>query len=190
MIDAPLNAVLINQIIKKYDYTLGAELGVRRGEFSTFLLQENPNLYMSCVDLWADHQALNERDQPHENNYKAFKNNIAPYEDRCEEYRMLLNDAAKFIEQWPSTKAFNFVFIDATHTYDALKNDIKKWLPFITSGGLLCGHDYHPFFDSGGMIRAVDELTGPRKDIPIEEAIQTKENFVDPVSTCWYYWVK
>lgn len=188
MIPEPLNASVINRIIKKYNYTIGAELGVRRGEFSAFLLQENPELYMSCVDLWGDDPALNEKNQPHESNYKQYKKNILPYEDRVFEYRMLLDDAAKIISQTPVPKSFDFVFIDATHTYDALKNDINKWLPLVRTGGLLCGHDYHPFFDNGGMTRMVDELTGPRENISIEEAINARKHFVDPVSTCWYYW--
>lgn len=190
MTEEPLNAKLINQIVKKYNYTVGAELGVRRGEFSAFLMQENPNLHMSCIDLWGDDPALNERDQPHESNYNTYRQNTASYKDRVTEYRMLLDEAAKSISEMSAPKSFDFIFIDATHTYNALKNDIEKWLPFIRSGGLLCGHDYHPFFDNGGMIRMVDELTGARKDISIEEAVETKENFIDLISTCWYYWVK
>jgi hypothetical protein len=99
MINAPDNAKVIDQIIKKYKYTIGAELGVRRGEFSAYLLQENPKLHMSCVDLWADNPALNERDQPHENNYKSYQQNNAPYKDRIDEYRMLLDDAVSLIRE-------------------------------------------------------------------------------------------
>lgn len=189
MIAKPLNASLINDIIKKYNYTLGVELGVRRGEFSAFLLQENPELCMSCVDLWGDDPSMDEK-HPHENNYKIYRENIGPYEDRVFEYRMLLDDAAKIIAQMPVPKSFDFVFIDATHTYAALKNDIERWLPLVRPGGLLCGHDFHPHFDNGGIIRAVNELTGPRENISMEEAIKNRKHFVDPVSTCWYYWVK
>ena len=184
-IPKPLNASLINDIIKKYNYTLGVELGVRRGEFSAFLLQENPELCMSCVDLWGDDPSMNEK-HPHENNYKIYRRNIEPYEGRVFEYRMLLDDAAKLF----AYGSFDFVFIDATHTYNALKNDIEKWLPLVRTGGLLCGHDYHPAFDNGGIIRAVNELTGFRKGADIGQAIEEKWHFVDLESTCWYYWVK
>jgi SAM-dependent methyltransferase len=193
MINAPDNAKVIDQIVKKYKYTIGAELGVRRGEFSAYLLQENSKLHMSCVDLWADNPALNERGQPHENNYKSYKQNTAQYKDRVDEYRMLLDDAASLIREI-APKTFDFIFIDATHTYDALKNDIEKWLPFLRPEGLLSGHDYHPFFDNGGMIRIVNELCGPNliktsDQKEIQNCIDNKVNFVDTISTCWYYWI-
>mgnify|MGYP006921341433 CR=1 FL=1 len=185
MIAKPLNASLINDIIKKYNYSTGIELGVRRGEFSAFLLQENPELHMYCVDLWGDDPSMDEK-HPHENNYKTYRKNIEPYQNRAFEYRMLLDDAAKLF----APSSFDFVFIDATHTYNALKNDIEKWLPLVRPGGLLCGHDFHPHFDNGGIIRAVNELTGFRKGADIEQAIAEKLHFVDLDSTCWYYWIK
>ena len=37
---------------------------------------------------------------------------------------------------------FDFVYIDADHEYEAVKNDILHWWPKVKKGGLLCGHDY------------------------------------------------
>jgi len=39
---------------------------------------------------------------------------------------------------------FDFVFIDADHSYESVKRDITGWYPKVRSGGLLCGHDYGP----------------------------------------------
>lgn len=49
----------------------------------------------------------------------------------------------------------DFVFIDAGHSYAAVKADIAAWLPKVRSGGWFGGHDYHPKFP--GVIRAVGE---------------------------------
>lgn len=38
------------------------------------------------------------------------------------------------------------VFIDASHTYDALRKDIIAWREVLQPGGILCGHDLHPDF--------------------------------------------
>jgi len=51
-------------------------------------------------------------------------------------------------------KVADMVFIDATHTYEEVRQDIRLWLP--KARRLICGHDYcaetYP-----GVIQAVDE---------------------------------
>lgn len=49
----------------------------------------------------------------------------------------------------------DFVFIDAGHSYAAVKADIEAWAPKVSPGGWLGGHDYHP--SHMGVMRAVDE---------------------------------
>jgi predicted O-methyltransferase YrrM len=48
------------------------------------------------------------------------------------------------------------VFIDGTHKYDAVRRDIAAWMPLLSPGGLICGHDYAPWFP--GVVQAVKEL--------------------------------
>jgi len=57
---------------------------------------------------------------------------------------------------------FDLVFIDAEHTYDALKKDINLWWPLLRSGGIICGHDYHGKYGARypGVKQAVDEIFG------------------------------
>lgn len=52
-----------------------------------------------------------------------------------------------------------FVFVDASHEYEIVLQDIKLWWPKIKTGGVLAGHDYyqnvakavHEFFDPLGI---------------------------------------
>lgn len=48
----------------------------------------------------------------------------------------------------------DFCFIDASHDYQSVKADILAWLPKITRGGTLAGHDYN----EAGVAKAVKEL--------------------------------
>lgn len=69
-------------------------------------------------------------------------------------YWMTTREAAPLVpDGWA-----DFIFIDAAHTYEAVKHDIADWLPKVKPGGWFGGHDYHSKFQ--GVIRAVDEAFG------------------------------
>jgi len=51
---------------------------------------------------------------------------------------------------------FDLVFIDANHSYDAVKADILAWLPHVKLRRFLTGHDY--FHGESGVVKAVDEF--------------------------------
>ena len=66
--------------------------------------------------------------------------------------------------------SLDFVFIDAGHSYEEVRQDIKTWLPKVKQGGWLAGHDYNaPSFP--GVSKAVNEL------LP---------NVID-MTSCWVY---
>ncbi len=66
-------------------------------------------------------------------------------------------EAAKLVDE----RSFCLVFIDADHTYQAVKDDIAAWMPKVKVGGVLCGHDYgRPKWQ---VTPAVDEMFG--KDV-------------------------
>lgn len=54
---------------------------------------------------------------------------------------------------------FSLVYIDAVHTYDAVKKDILNYYSKVIPGGYVGGHDY---YDSDGILvkKAVDEMFG------------------------------
>jgi glycosyltransferase involved in cell wall biosynthesis len=97
--------------------------------------------------------------------FADFKKNVGHFKN-LEIIEGDINDVVKTVED----KSFDMVFIDAGHTYEEVRNDIRKWKG--KAKILLCGHD----FVSGwpGVIQAVnEELGGP-----------------DGVAgTIWYKWV-
>lgn len=56
---------------------------------------------------------------------------------------------------------FDLIFIDADHSYEAVKADIEAWLPRLKENGILCGHDYDEKGESWpGVHKAVHEKFG------------------------------
>ena len=51
--------------------------------------------------------------------------------------------------------SLDFVFLDASHTYEDVKADIQAWKPKIKKGGYLGGHDFQ--IDFPGVVQAVQE---------------------------------
>ncbi|NIL95924.1 MAG: hypothetical protein GTO62_01975, partial [Planctomycetales bacterium] len=59
---------------------------------------------------------------------------------------------------------FDWVYIDANHTYEGVLADLEASLPKVRPGGLICGHDYTdtPAWQAAnfGVVQAVHEFCG------------------------------
>lgn len=62
----------------------------------------------------------------------------------------------------PYKKQFDFVFVDAGHTYDLVKNDTEKAFELLKPGGIIMWHDYA--YKSDGLVRYFKEFT---QDCPL-----------------------
>lgn len=129
-----------NYIIKlanRYGWKTGAELGVWYGETFFRLLDALPDLVLIGVDDWRDfgeashhaHQLVNKTEV-----YGRLRN----YGARAQIYEMPTTEAAGYF----SDSTFDFVFVDADHSLEAVKADIKAWMPKLRSGGYFLGHDW------------------------------------------------
>jgi len=123
-------------------YTSGVELGVKEGRTTAFLLAKEPGLRLVAVDLW-DLVPANDVEQYAGWNWneikEQFRSSTAPYAARLSFHQMGTLEAAKL---YAKRKArFDFVFIDANHSFSGVQADIRAWRPLIRAGGTVCGHD-------------------------------------------------
>ena len=150
----------------------GAEIGVFRGDFSLEILRHWKGRMLHLVDAWSNTledyaDPMNDIDM--EQAYQCTLERIEPYRNRVTIHRQLSNVA---VTQF-SDNSLDFVYIDADHCYDRVKEDIALWIEKVRSGGVLCGHD---FFTSDnpqhlvGVERAVKEFCEERK---VEELLLT-----------------
>lgn len=105
------------------------------------------DIHITAVDLWAAQPGHDEIaggesyiKWPHDKTYATLKaiSEQPHYAGRLNLMRMSTIDAAKLVPD----HSFDFVFIDADHSYQSCRADIEAWTPKVDDGGLLCGHDY------------------------------------------------
>ena len=113
-------------------------------------LAPNPAPGILTEEMWA---------KKREGMLKTFWENIIQHGLEDYVYKIVDRKTQSLTEVFP-TDAFDLIFIDAGHTYKAVKADIEEVKPLLTKNGILCGHDYCPDFP--GVMRAVDEAFGPR----------------------------
>lgn len=134
--EKPNRKHLLRHFIEENNFTSMAEIGVRDGRTTFYLLDKIPSLTIYGVDL---------------NNNGYYSNNIRKkYGDRL----IAIEGNSHFVSN--QVPEVDIVFIDADHSYNGCRNDIILYKPKVKKGGILSGHD----IDFPGVNRAVNELIG------------------------------
>ena len=131
-------------------FKLGAEVGVSRGTNARTMLDLIPDLHLILVDPWCAYNRLS--DEKAKGRYDRC---VKRLEGRNVEY--IIRDSMGALEEIPDG-SLDFVYIDGLHEFDAVITDIIGWIPKVKKGGIVAGHDYYEFYQSG-VIEAVKAYT-------------------------------
>ena len=148
-------------LLKHIKATSVCEVGVKDGGFFQTILSPAVNIAIA-IDVWDEFSSKSQNDigrtrDALKDSHKAF----------CQKYQ---DDKRVIIIKKQSSRAYleipdeslDFVYLDADHTYDAVRGDIENFYPKIKKGGVLAGHDYFNYTFKGipfGVVRAVNEFT-------------------------------
>ena len=130
----PNRKYFLEYLIKENRYTTIAEVGVRDGRTTFYLLDKCPELTIYGIDL----------------SIAGFYNSTIKekYGDRL---IPIQGNSSLVVDQIPSV---DLVFIDGDHSYNGCSADIRAYRHKVNKNGLLSGHD----IDFPGVNKAVNEL--------------------------------
>lgn len=137
---------------------VGIEVGVQKGKFSKVIL-ENSNLYLYLLDAWRYFESgyigvENVESKKHISRMSITVETLLPYEGRFTLIRDTSENGSKLFQN----EFFDFVYVDANHSYEECLKDLEIWYPKLKRGGILAGHDYTTILPSIDVKRAVDDF--------------------------------
>lgn len=121
---------------------VGAEIGVLNGDFAEILLTHHP-YQLHLIDIW---QGITPSGDVDGNNFKyynmdecyanvvnRFKNNKSVFVHK--------KSSQSFLQECDDN-SMDFIYLDASHTFDDVYNDLHSSWNKIKKGGYLTGHDF------------------------------------------------
>jgi predicted O-methyltransferase YrrM len=133
-----MNREDLAKLFSELKFKKGAEIGTLRGDYAEVLCRNIENLHLYCVDPYMAYQVYvrwhtqKELDEAYRIAQDKVKNyNVTFIKD------MSIN-GARYIDD----KTIDFVYIDASHSYRDVVDDIDTWYKKVRSGGIISGHDY------------------------------------------------
>lgn len=125
-----------------------------------------PGAVLTCLDNWvgcAGEPAYDFIPESNDQVWRVFNENHAQNIASGRLVPIRCNSDVGLRELATRSQQFDFVFIDADHSYEGAKRDIELALKLLSPGGLLFGHDYSK--GHAGVIRAVSEAFPGRHEV-------------------------
>lgn len=128
------------EFFKKMGYSVGAEIGVYKAEFTEQFCKAGLKMY--GVDPYHSYNSAGRaaKDQKRQEFlYSHAMRVLEPYTD-CTLIRKTSMDAVHNFKD----RSLDFVYIDGDHSFKHVAQDIYEWVWKVRKGGIISGHDYYP----------------------------------------------
>ena len=136
----------LGHVAEREGLTVGAELGVHRGEFARELLSKWPSVEnFALVDVWK--RLDNYKDNCNvpnigqEKAYETAMENTREFRDMGVEMPVCRDFTSACVERFADA-TFDFIYLDAAHDFKSVYRDLSDWWPKLRPGGIFAGHDY------------------------------------------------
>jgi hypothetical protein len=131
-------------LFAKLGFTVGAEIGVRRGKFAEKLCAANPKLLLHCVDPWDVYDPSDVyyyRKYTKERQQEIYEEAIKRLEPYNSQIGIIRKTSMAALDDFDND-LLDFVAIDGCHSFDFICPDIIFWAKKVRSGGIILCHDY------------------------------------------------
>ena len=138
------------------------ELGAYKGKSTSFIVTEminrGRNINFTTVDTFQGDSGSTDKAEIEaykkvnvSKMYDEFVANTNHLYKHLETIIGKSNEAAQLFED----DSINTIFIDAGHSYEAVKADIQAWLPKMKNESIMAGHDYNAWRGVGEAVREI-----------------------------------
>jgi len=148
--------------------SIGAEIGVWRGDFSSRLLRIVRPARLHLIDPWRFEEHADYEGAWYGGGIARNQSDMDDiYESVCVRFADEVESGVVLIHRGPSAQIgmefddayFDWVYIDGNHLYEYVRNDLEIFATKVKSGGLITGDDYGVRgWWRDGVTRAVDEF--------------------------------
>lgn len=165
--DHPIFEKLITKTNPTHIIEVGAWLGQSTINMAKILKKDNRDCKITTVDTWlgalefigsdkGDHNLMKKNGYPQV--YYQFLSNVVH------------NEVQEYIDPFPSTSLIaaryfqknnikaDLIYVDASHDYEDVINDLNAYWPLLNSGGVMFGDDYNQG-QWPGVVKAVNEFS-------------------------------
>jgi hypothetical protein len=160
---------------------IGCEIGVGGGDYAQCLFNETKPKYLYLIDRWLympdkDPTVYGWKCKHSQKDYDTYyKQTLSRFHDNNNVIiirQSSIEALNTFINDF-----FDYIYIDGSHDYDSVKQDLELARIKTKKNGFICGHDYNQNFNRNkkneyGVIKAVNEFVikyGLKIDITIQD---------------------
>lgn len=122
---------------------VGVEVGTLCGEFMESIMSKWKGEKLYCIDPWERQDPLVYREPANESNWSDVYNSAQIRSRKFPGRVKLMQTYSPQAALVFSDACFDFVYIDALHSLEAVQADLKAWWPKLKPGGLFGGHDLY-----------------------------------------------
>jgi len=162
----------------KRGYQTGAEIGVADGRYSQILCESIPGLKLYCIDPWAVYESWRTK-QYQDNAFVQAQEKLKGYDVSF--IRKTSLEASLEI----TDGSLDFVFIDGGHSFDDVMIDIVIWSRKVRKRGIVSGHDYCHFTNSG-VVQAVNKYCEEHR-LELNLIGRNPDNHKDDQQPTWWF---
>lgn len=160
-----------DMMIDRFNNAVFVEIGAWKGKSITYMAERLKETGKNIKFFAVDNFKGSPESECHANDpdiikgtlYDTYLKNIEPVKD----YVTTIKGDSKEVHTMFEDQSIDFLFIDGSHTYESISQDIKLWLPKVKD--IIAGHDY----DWITVEKAVNEIF-PNRELWVQPNIWYK----------------